>query len=151
MQKMYSEKREKTLSLVQSAIDEIQEDNRIVTKKELMELTGLSSGTFSQPYIKECLKENQVCQYRSTKSINKGKCEKNREEIIFELTKERNKLASQLQSAALVLEKESKEKKKLKVELASLTQEHQQLRGKYQQLLEYLEVLGADLTKHNLL
>ena len=73
MQKMYAEKRQRTLSLIQDAIDDIQEDHRIVTKKELMEITGLSSGTFSQPYVKDLLEQNQVCQYRTARTINQEK------------------------------------------------------------------------------
>jgi hypothetical protein len=64
MKKMYSEKRNSTIKSIQDAIDDIKEDNRIVTKKELMTLTDISSGTFSQEYVKELLKENRVCQFR---------------------------------------------------------------------------------------
>lgn len=73
---MYKTKQKNTLILIQDAINTINEDNRIVTKKELMELTGLSSGTFSKDYIKELLKENCVCQYTALKEyyeLLKGK------------------------------------------------------------------------------
>ena len=56
MQAMYAAKRNETINKISSAIQEIEDDNRIVTKKELISLTGLSSGTFSKPYVLELLK-----------------------------------------------------------------------------------------------
>lgn len=80
MQRMYAAKREKTLALIQGAIDEIEEDHRIVTKKELMALTGLSSGTFSQQHVKELLAKNQVCQFRPLAKVSqKGNLELNKD------------------------------------------------------------------------
>ena len=63
MQRMYAAKREKTLALIQGAIDEIEEDHSLVTKKGLVALTGLSAGTFSQRHVKELLAKNRVCQF----------------------------------------------------------------------------------------
>lgn len=147
MQNMYAEKRKRTLTLIQDAINEIHEDHRIVTKKELMQITGLSSGTFSQDYVKELLAENQVCQFRSTKSISKEKHEKSQAAINSELAVTNQKLQSQVQSLKLALEKETADKKKYKADYNQALKENILLKGKYQQLLEYLEVLGADLYK----
>ena len=106
MKKMYAQKRKATLDKIQSAIDEIQEDNRIVTKKELMELTGISSGTLSQQYVKELLKENKVCQYRETITIdNADKKKKLEEKSILSLQKENQKLISKMQDFEIVIEK----------------------------------------------
>ena len=147
MQKMYAEKRQRTLSLIQDAIDDIQEDHRIVTKKELMEITGLSSGTFSKPYVKDLLEQNQVCQYRTARTINQEKQSKTQTAIIAELSSEKKRLESKIQSLTVALEKETSAKNKAASDASRLNNENALLRGKYQQLLEYLEVLGADLSK----
>ena len=146
MKKMYFEKKQNTLRKIQDAIDEIQEDNRIVTKKELMSITGISSGTFSQDYVKELLKKNTVCQFRVTTTIstsqNKKKLE---EETILALTKENQKLISKMQDFEIVLEQNNNKYNKLKDEYSKLESDYRLLKGKYQQLLEYLDALGANL------
>lgn len=146
MKKMYAQKRKATLDKIQSAIDEIQEDNRIVTKKELMELTGISSGTLSQQYVKELLKENKVCQYRETITIdNADKKKKLEEKSILSLQKENQKLISKMQDFEIVIEKNDKKYRELQTNYNNLDREYKLLKGKYQQLLEYLEALGANL------
>ena len=146
MKKMYFEKKQNTLRKIQDAIDEIQEDNRIVTKKELMSITGISSGTFSQDYVKELLKKNKVCQFRVTTTIstsqNKKKLE---EETILALTKENQKHISKMQDFEIVLEQNNNKYNKLKDEYSKLESDYRLLKGKYQQLLEYLDALGANL------
>lgn len=147
MQRMYAAKREKTLALIQGAIDEIQEDHRIVTKKELMALTGLSSGTFSQQHVKELLAKNQVCQYRPTGKVSQeDRRELNKDAEITRLSKELQRAQSRLQDLDISLDKSRKQARKLKEENAELQQQLLLLRGKYQQLMEYLEVLGSDLS-----
>lgn len=59
-----------TLNKLQIAIDRIKQDGRRVTRKELMDISGLSSGTLSKPYVKELFKENEVCQF-SPESISR--------------------------------------------------------------------------------
>ena len=143
MQRMYAAKREKTLALIQGAIDEIEEDHRIVTKKELMALTGLSSGTFSQQHVKELLAKNRVCQFKPTGKVSQeGRRELNKDAEITRLSRELQRAQSRLQD----LDKSRKQSRKLKEENAELQQQLLLLRGKYQQLLEYLEVLGSDLS-----
>lgn len=147
MQKMYAAKREKTLALIQGAIDEIEEDHRIVTKKELMALTGLSSGTFSQQHVKELLAKNQVCQFRPLAKVSqKGNLELNKDAEITRLSKELQRAQSRLQDLDISLDKSRKQARQLREENAELRQQLLLLRGKYQQLLEYLEVLGSDLS-----
>lgn len=147
MQRMYAAKKEKTLALVQGAIDEIQEDHRIVTKKELMALTGLSSGTFSQQHVKELLAKNQVCQFKPTGKVSQeGGRELNKDAEITRLSRELQRAQSRLQDLDIALDKSRRQSRKLKEENAELEQQLLLLRGKYQQLLEYLEVLGSDLS-----
>lgn len=147
MRKMYAAKREETLARIQEAIDAIQEDHRIVTKKELMALTGLSSGTFSQEHVKRLLEQNRVCQYRPTGKVGEAdRRDLNKDAEITRLTKELQRTRSQLQDLGISLDKSRKQVKKLKAEKSELEQQHLLLRGKYQQLLEYLDVLGCDLS-----
>ena len=53
---------------------------------------------------------------------------------------------SRLQDLDIALDKSRKQSRKLKEENAELQRQLLLLRGKYQQLLEYLEVLGSDLS-----
>lgn len=146
MRKMYSEKKQGTLHKIQMAIDEIKEDNRIVTKKELMQLTGISSGTFSQEYVKELLQKNKVCQYRETLTIkSEEKRKKLQEESALTLQKENQKLISKMQDFEMVLEQKNKKLNQLQLKYDKLTSENKLLKGKYQQLLEYLDALGISL------
>ena len=148
LQKIYDEKKQATLKKVQDAIDFIQAENRIVTKKELIELTGLSSGTFSRPYVKELLQDNRVCQFRGIQVENKEtKQQQIKEVTIDQLTKKVAALESKVQDYDLQLEKKNSDLTKIKDEHEKLQKDHALLRGKYQQLLEYLDALGADLSK----
>lgn len=148
MRKMYASKREATLARIQEAIDAIQEDHRIVTKKELMALTGLSSGTFSQEHVKELLAKNQVCQYRPTRKVSAvDRRELNKDDEIARLGKELQRAQSRLQDLDIALDKSNKRLQELKAEKEELEQQHLLLRGKYQQLMEILEVLGCDLSE----
>jgi chromosome segregation ATPase len=145
MKKMYEEKRAATIIKIQEAIDEIKEDRRIVTKKELMDLTGLSSGTFSQDHVKELLKSNEVCQYRNRRKVRSEVLEKNKSQKIDDLIIGNEKLTSKIQDYELALERLNNKYDKLNSKHIELESEHQLLRGKYQQLLEYLDAMGADL------
>lgn len=145
MQKMYSKKRQTTLNKIQDAINAIQDDNRIVTKRELLELTKISSGTFSQEYVKELLKENQVCQFRNVKVVASEKREKLQQKNYDDLAVENQKLVSKMQDFEIVMERNYKKYTKLKNDYDKLESEHKLLKGKYQQLLEYLDALGANL------
>lgn len=145
MKKMYATRKQATLKIIQDAINEIQEDNRIVTKKELMQLTSLSSGTFSQPHVKELLKSNQVCQFQDRKAIKSEQNKITQEENMLILLKENQKLISKMQDFEIVLEHNNQKYNQLKDNYEKLEYEHKLLKGKYQQLLEYLDALGANL------
>lgn len=145
MKKMYTEKREATLKKIQDAIDEIHDDRRIVTKKELITITGISSGTFSQEHVKDLLEQNKVCQFRDKKKINIEKTKQLQDSNIVELNKENQRLLSKIQDFELSLEYSNNKNIKLIEKYEKLEYEHRLLKGKYQQLLEYLDALGADL------
>lgn len=147
MRKMYEAKRVTTLGRIQEAIDTIKEDNRIVTKKELMSLTGLSSGTFSQEHVKELLRKNEVCQYRRVSKVPENQnATTSKDAEIARLSQELEKCRSRQQDLEIALDLSRKQTRTLRLEKADLEREHMLLRGKYQQLLEYLEVVQCDLS-----
>lgn len=81
-----------TLSKVQNAIDILQEDNEIVSKKKLIELTKLSNSTFSKQHVKELLKTNQVCQYKTLRKSNEVSEIKQLELLLKENEKQKNRI-----------------------------------------------------------
>lgn len=148
LQKFHDDAKQTSLTKIQDAINLIKADNRIVTKKELIELTGLSSGTFSRPYVKELLQKNKVCQYRGLQLENaETKTKQIKEATLEQLSKKVLSLESKIQDYDLQLEKKSKDFATLKEDYAKLENDHILLRGKYQQILEYMDALGADMSK----
>ena len=59
-----------TINKVQNAIDELKAEGNIITRKLLLERTGLSNSVLSKPHIKEVLKKNKVCQFALKRKIN---------------------------------------------------------------------------------
>jgi len=143
MNNMYIQKRQNTLNLILSAINSVLEENRIVTKKELMELTNLSSGTFSKDYVKALLKKNNVCQYRC---INRSQEYIEEKSLLYQLEsalKENEQLYSKKQDLEMKIELQIKNTKKIKDEYSTLIISYELLSGKYQQLLEYLDAIDS--------
>lgn len=98
------EKQEKnrleTINKVQEAIDDIKQDGGIVTRKLLLEKTGLSNSTFSKPHVKDVLEANRVCQFATKKKMlspSKEDVTKNLYKEIEKLKRENNILTSKLQ------------------------------------------------------
>ena len=89
-----------TINKVQEAIDDIRQEGGIVTRKLLLEKTGLSNSTFSKPHVKDVLEANKVCQFASKKKVlstTKEDVVKNLYKEIEKLKKENNVLISKLQ------------------------------------------------------
>ena len=145
MQAMYDAKRSETLQKISDAIREIEDDHRIVTKKELISLTGLSSGTFSKPYVLELLKEKKVCQFRDKRVVLSEKKDKLSIEVISDLSKENDKLKSQIEKLDLQISKLSKRLSEKESDYAALKKDYELLKGRYQILLEKLDILGEKL------
>ncbi|WP_320165330.1 hypothetical protein [uncultured Trichococcus sp.] len=145
MQRMYAIKRESTLKNIQEAIDEIQGLDRIVTKKELIEITGLSSGTFSQEYVKELLKKNKVCQFKERSKVVSEKKKDITEKKYEQLLIENEHLRSKMQDFEIVMDKNNQKYTELQSKFSQLDYENKLLKGKYQQLLEYLNAIGVTL------
>ena len=144
MKKMYREKREKTCQKVRDAIDTIEKFGRRVTKKEIMEITGLSSATLSKEYVKEIFRERGVCQFRKFKTVQNPDGEARTVELLLKENKELKRDKKNLEDLTEYYEKKFQ---KLDTGYAEATEELKRLKGKYQQALEYLELLGADLKK----
>lgn len=148
MKKMYADKRKNTTEKIQNAIDLIQDEGRIVTKKELMQLTGISSGTFSQDYVKEILKINKVCQYKETSKITSNKEEKLatvKDRSIESLQKKIASYESKMQNKDILISKQEKEIEKLQNALKDKTNSYELLVGKFQQLMEAYDAIGGNI------
>lgn len=58
-----------TITKVQAAIDELRAEGFIITRKLILERSGVSNSVLSKPHIKNVLKENKVCQYSVHKKV----------------------------------------------------------------------------------
>ena len=135
---LHEQRREKTIKKIRDAVHAIQSTGGLVTKKGLLEETGLSSGTFSQEYVKAVLKELQVCQYRDQRVIHQEKTEKLKSKEIKILINELKRVKAQVETLLAqndLLKSKNDEKAKAIVELNDTIK---RLRGQNQMLLEQL-------------
>lgn len=144
-QAVYAKRRAQTAAKIQDAIDYIQEDGRVVTKKELQEITGLSSGSFSQPYILEILKKNRVCQFKNVGSKKPRDSSTSLKKEYDQIIVENSRLKSKIQDYEIECDKEKKKYNDLYESYKDLEYQHQLLRGKYQQLREFLEIQDINI------
>lgn len=145
MEIMYITKRNTTLELIRDTIESIQSDNRIVTKKELIDTTGLSSGTFSKDYVKDLLREKGVCQFRKL-NINPQKeiLEESLSQKLDVVLRENKRFLSENQDLKMKVERQTKKTIKLNEDYNILKVNYEMLLGKHQQILEYLDSIGSD-------
>lgn len=139
------EKQEKnrleTINKVQEAIDDIKQDGGIVTRKLLLEKTGLSNSTFSKPHVKDVLEANSVCQFATKKkapSATKEDVTKNLYKEIEKLKRENNVLASKLQ------DKEIKAKS-YKQDYVELSNNYAMLLSKLHLVMKKVDEYGIDI------
>ena len=144
MERMYAQKKKNTCDKVKRAIKEIKSQGRIVTKKELQELTHLSAPTFSKEYVKEILKQEKVCQFREIQHVDP---EKNDLKTVELLSRELKQTKNQKKDLELRCEYLENLVEKLQKKTDEQDEDLKRLKGRYQQSLEYLEVLGADMDK----
>ncbi len=143
LKKQQELKRQETLNKIKDAIEEIQFEDGIVTKKKLIELTGLSNSTFSKPHVKKLLKERKVCQYRETMVVQEHKWKNDNDSLnkkIDKLKRENIKLKNDIVSKEIkinMLEEELKEKE----------DKYRRLLGRVHQLTRIAEANGIDLEK----
>lgn len=138
--KIYQENsKNETITKVQNAINELQSEGFIVTRKLLLERTGLSNSVLSKNHIKEVLKNNKVCQY----AIKRKFISKNESDVLLELNKA-NKKIEQLEKKVKDLEnKLAKEK----VKYHEVKDTNEILRGELFLLKEKASLKGLDLDK----
>ncbi|MFJ7185582.1 hypothetical protein [Lysinibacillus xylanilyticus] len=141
LKKLQDAKRQETLEKIQHAIDEILEDDDIVTKKKLLELTGLSSATFSKPHVLDLLKKNKVCQFRETVKYEKSNDTSEVEQLqklIINLEKKNALLMSKLQDKDIKISllREKNEK---------LENDYSMILGKLHLILKRIDMLDIDI------
>ena len=125
LRKKQAAARQATLSKIQGAIDELRENSEEVTKKRLIEITGLAASTFSKDHVKNLLQSNEVCQYKPRVTS-----EQNAQELI-----QKHFAASS--------DQKDKEIASLKQKLAKATLDADTLKGKYNELdAQYKRLLG---------
>lgn len=143
------EKQEKqkldTINKIQNSIDIIQEEGGIVTKKKLIEMTGLSNATFSKPHVKDVLKANKVCQFKNTKQVIKNNDKALTEQLYLKISKlerENNLLNSKLQDKEIIISK-------IKNDYEELKKDYEVILGKIHFILRKIDErdisLGIDL------
>lgn len=126
-----------TINKVQTAIDELQAQGFIVTRKQLLERTGLSNSVLSKPHIKEVLKENKVCQYSIKRKVNIT----NDNDILLELSKANKKIGK---LEAKIKDLENKLNKE-KVEYYKTKESNEILRGELHILKQKAKLRGLVL------
>ncbi len=139
------EKQEKnrieTITKVQNAIDDIKQDGGIVTRKLLLEKTGLSNSTFSKSHVKDVLEANRVCQFATKKkvlNVTKEDVTKNLYKEIDKLKRENNILTSKLQ------DKEIKAKS-YKQDYIDLSNDYAMLLNKLHLVMKKVDEYGIDI------
>ena len=149
MKAMYDRKKKETVKKIAAAIDDLQDAGQMVTKKALMDATGLASSTFSQPHVIELLKRRRVCQFESHALVTEQSDQARDQEIrrllqeVEKLKNRNSQLADQNNYLRNMIERRIDENAELKRTLA-------QLRGRYQMCLERMDNAGI-LPRENMI
>lgn len=138
---LQSSKRLTTVKKVQDAINDITEDGGVVTKKRLIELTGLSNSTFSKPHVISVLKANEVCQFKKSK-IKETAAENL---VISRLYKEIEQLQNDKQLLQAKLQDKDIAITKIKKEHQELGDNYAMILGKIHLLMKRIEILDIDI------
>lgn len=141
LKKLQDAKRQETLEKIQNAIDEIHEDDDIVTKKKLLEITGLSSATFSKSHVLELLKKNEVCQFRKIVKYEKSNRISEVEQlkkIVINLEKKNALLMSNIQDKDIKISLLKEKNKKLENDYAMIL-------GKLHLILKRVDMMDVDI------
>lgn len=139
-------KKNDTLSKVEDAIKLIKSQDREVTRKELLELAGVSSSVLCKPYVKELLKKHEVLMFKPTVILEKkgGDTYNALKKQMETLSKKLQKRERQLKDKELLVETKNKYIVTLQEKLKDTEEENAILRGKNQQILEYLYRKGMN-------
>ena len=143
-QNYYETKKQDTLNRIRSAIKDMKEFDETVTKAKIMEMSGVSSGTLSKPYVLDLLREEHVCQF-SKKDESKPDYYSDSLPVLrkeLDAMKKKNK-SLDAKLIAMTKQRDSYAKK-----LKDCEHENARLRGQTQMLLERLD--SAGLTAGNI-
>jgi len=132
-----------SIQKVQDAIDVIKATGRRVTRKEILEISGVSNALLSKPYIKEVLQQNQVLMYEPKPIATP--CT----EITLQKTNEKlqlrvDKLNDTLQNRDLSIKSLRIRLEETRKKLDESRNENEILRGKLQSLLEVIYRSGIN-------
>lgn len=133
-------KKNETISKLKNSIDLMRVEGRTVTRKALLNETGLSTGVLSKPYIKEILKEYKVLMYSKevlvrdlpnrTKLLEKENEQLKKKIIILENKLQNEEIAMSIKDERIIANNDHMANQEIK---------YQRLLGKWQKLLEYLK------------
>ena len=143
-QNYYETKKQDTLNRIRSAIKDMKEFDETVTKARIMEISGVSSGTLSKPYVLDLLREEHVCQF-TKKDESKPDYYSDSLPVLrkeLDAMKKKNK-SLDAKLIAMTKQRDSYAKK-----LKDCEHENSRLRGQTQMLLERLD--SAGLTAGNI-
>ena len=143
MKKMYEDKKHDTLNRIRNAIRSMKEWDEPVTKSRIMEISGVSSGTLSKPYVLDLLKQERVCQFAepSEESAVQNYYKRN----YSSLAKEYKALKGEMEKRNMQIAAIKNQKDRLERELKSSKEINARLRGQRQMLLERLDSLGISI------
>ncbi|MGB4590469.1 MAG: hypothetical protein WBI17_14725 [Clostridiaceae bacterium] len=135
-------KRNQTKVAIQQAIDVLNSEGGVVTKRELIKLTGLSASVFSKKHVKDVLSANKVCQYLPRKAIEREGISLRNDRI---LSVENEKLKLEIiRLKNIIIEKDSKILS-LEIDLSDTKDKYMRLLGKLYQLQKKAEIKGITI------
>ena len=139
LKKQQEKARQATLVLIQKSIGILKEGGEEVTKKRLIETTGLAASTFSKEHVKALLAENQVCQFKARQvkeSDIQDILKKHREADTDKKDREIARLNQKLIKAESDMEA-------FRTENAELSEKYQRLLGMYHILQRKISIYEA--------
>lgn len=129
-----------TINRVQNAIDELKAEGNIVTRKLLLERTGLSNSVLSKPHIKEILKKNKVCQFTSKRKVNSTQNSTDSDVELQKAYEKIDKLEKKIKELESKVDKE-------KLAYYKMKEANEILRGELHILTQKAKLRGLDLDK----
>ena len=138
-------KKNETIKKVQEAIDLMKAQGRRITRKQLLQESGVSNAVLSKPYIKEVFEQNLVLMYEKKATLAKVG-----EPKYVSLLKENDKLRKQIQKIEhksleyeIIINNKETYLKDAKQEYDVLNTKYERLLGKWQKLLEHVKRSGV--------
>ena len=135
-------RRKTTLVKIQNAIDELNTEGFIVSKKMLIERTGFSAALFSKRHVKELLKTNKVCQFKENKVISSTT---GADISVFQLQNELFSAHKKIASLEKQEERVQKYAENLETQLKEAKEECKLLRGQLFVFVEKAKIYGINL------